>query len=101
MKYLVLSAKKYDFENKSGERVQGVKLSYVNKKSTVRKYEYGNPPLIVNCSNGLIDDKIISNLPAICELDFEQVVGKNNKPELVLVGSEFVANVDLNLYFES
>ena len=100
MKYLVLSAKKYDFENKEGKRISGVKLSYVSKIS-VREGEFGNPPLIVNCSNDVLDEKIVSNLPAVCDLEFEQVVGRNNKPELVLVGSELVAPVDLGILFDN
>lgn len=94
MKYLVLSAKKFDFESKQGERIQGVKIAYVGKKSTVRDNEFGNPPLIVNCSIDAIDKEVLNNLPSICDLEFEQVTGKNNKPELVLTNVNLIESVD-------
>lgn len=98
MKYFVLSAKTYDFENNQGERIKGSKVSYINKKATERDNEFGNPPLIVNTASD-IDKDLLSQLPAICELNFEQVTGKNNKPELVLTDLELVTEIDLELIF--
>lgn len=93
MKYLVLSAKKYDFESK-GERIQGVKIAYIGKKTMSRDNEYGNPPLIVNCSLDAIDNSVLDNLPSMCDLQFEQVTGKNNKPELILTNVELLESIE-------
>lgn len=98
MKCLVLSAKSYDFENNEGQRIQGTKISYINKKSTERENEFGNPPLIVNTTTP-VDKNILNLLPAVCDLNFEQVTGKNNKPELVLTDLELVAATELDLLF--
>lgn len=98
-KCLVLSIKPYDFENNKGERVQGAKVAYINKRATSRENEKGNPPLIVAISNTEML-KEISEVPAIYDLDFEQVTGKANKPELVLSGIEYIHPVDLSSLFE-
>ncbi|MNM75146.1 hypothetical protein D3C81_869220 [compost metagenome] len=99
MKYIVLSAKPYDFENNKGERINGVKISYVNRKPSSRDGEYGNPPMITTCSNDSIKGKRLEECPAIFDLDFEQVTGKNNRPELLLTDIEYIAPVDLSLFF--
>ena len=53
-KHLILSKKTYDFTNNDGERVQGLKLSYLNDKPSVRDNEEGFTPMIIN-----INDKSI------------------------------------------
>lgn len=99
MKYIVLSSKPYDFTNDKGERVNGVKIAYINKKPTSREGEYGHPPMITSCSVELVKGKQLDQCPAIYEMDFEQVTGKNNKPELMLCDLEFVSPVDFSLFF--
>lgn len=99
-KQLVLSIKPYEFENKSGSVVSGAKVSYINKRPSSRDGETGNPPLIVNIS----DKNLISNfkeVPGIYDMDFEQVTGKNNKPELIISDLEFIAPVNLSVFFDN
>ncbi|WP_335918022.1 hypothetical protein [Shewanella chilikensis] len=97
-KHLVLSVKPYDFQNNQGERVTGAKVTYINKKPSSREGEYGYPPLIVSVSNM----NLVSNLkevPAVYEMDFEQVTGKNNKPEIILTDVELISPVDMAQIF--
>lgn len=98
-KYIVLSAKPYDFENNKGERIKGVKIAYINKKPSAREGEYGNPPMITTCSLDSTKGKRLEECPAVFEMDFEQITGKNNKPELMLTDLDYVAPVDLSIYF--
>jgi hypothetical protein len=99
-KYLVLSLKPYDFVNDDGERIQGAKVSYLNKKPSVRENETGFPPLIVSITNpNLLQD--LKSAPAIYDMDFEQVTGRNNKPELMLSSLEYIAPVDFSLFFDN
>lgn len=100
-KYIVLSAKPYDFENAKGEKISGVKIAYINKKPSSREGEYGNPPLLTTCSLDVIKGKRLEETPAVFDMDFEQVTGKNNKPELFLTELDYVAPVDLGLFFEN
>lgn len=97
-KYLVLSAKPYDFENDKGDRIQGVKLSYVSKRPSSREGEKGHPPMIASVTNMDLANKI-DIVPAIYDLEFEQVPGKNNKPELLLVDVSFLDSIDLGILF--
>ena len=99
-KYIVLSAKPYDFENSKGEKISGVRIAYVNRKSSTREGEYGNPPLITTCSLDAIKGKRLEEAPAVFDLEFEQVTGKNNKPELLLTELDYIAPVDFNIFFE-
>lgn len=101
MKYLVLSAKPYDFTNtKTGSQIKGISISYLNKKPSSRNGEYGYPPLIIN-SQSLdgFSEQDFENVPAIFDMEFEQVTGKDHKPSLVLTGMEFVSTVDFSLFF--
>lgn len=100
-KYLVLSAKPYDFEDSNGRKVSGVRISYVNKKPSSRDGEYGNPPLITKCSLDAIIGVNLEQCPAVFDMEFEQVVGKNNKPELLLTDLEYIAPVDLSVFFKN
>lgn len=97
-KHLVLSVKSYDFENKNGERITGAKVSYVNKKASTRDQEYGHPPMIVSVSNVELVQQF-REIPGIYEMDFEQVTGKNNKPEIILSDVELVEPMALSSFF--
>jgi hypothetical protein len=98
-KYIVLSANPYDFENTKGDKISGVRIAYINRKSSSREGEFGNPPLITTCSLDIIKGKRLEECPAIFDMEFEQVTGKNNKPELFLTELEYIAPVDFNLFF--
>jgi len=98
-KYIVLSAKPYSFDDIKGKNISGVKIAYVNRKASSREGEFGNPPLITKCSLDLIKGKRLEESPAIFDLEFEQVTGKDNKPELLLTELEYIAPVDLNVFF--
>lgn len=100
-KYIVLSAKPYNFESSDGNKISGVKIAYLNRKPSPRDGEYGNPPLITKCSLDAVKDVNIKDCPAVFDLDFEQVTGKNNKPELLLTSLDYVAHVDFDLFFEN
>lgn len=95
MKCLVLSAKPYSFESKDGRKIEGCKVSYINKKPK----EHGHDPLIVNINNSDSIELIKGNVPGLFDLEFEQVVGKNNKPEIVLSDLEPISPIDLTSLF--
>lgn len=99
-KYLLLSSKPYDFENSKGEKIQGVKIAYINKKASARENEFGFPPLLTTCSFDMVKGKRLEEAPAIFDMEFEQVTGKNNRPELHLIDLEYVAPVDFSLFFD-
>jgi len=99
-KYLILSANNFDFENNKGERVKGTKIAYINKKPSKKEGVKGYPPLIVNISDKDIIDKLVE-VPGVYEIDFEQVTGKNNKPELMITDLEFISMLEMGLLFQA
>jgi hypothetical protein len=100
MKYLVLAAKPYEFSSKDGNLIKGVSVSYIQKKPSSRANEFGHPPFIIN-SQSLdgFSKEDFKQIPAIFDMEFEQVTGKDHKPALVLTGMEFVAPIDLASFF--
>ena len=97
-KHLILSKKAYDFTNNDGERVQGLKLSYLNDKPSVRDNEEGFTPMIININDKSIV-KSLKEIPGIYEMTFDQVTGKNNKPEIILSEVSFLSSTDLSVLF--
>lgn|SRR3712207_4544978 len=97
-KHLVLSAKVYDFKNKEGQRVCGAKIAYLNKRPN--RDAKGFTPFIVNITEKDLFDKFIE-IPGIYDMDFEQVTGKNNKPELILSDVDFIAPIDISEIIKS
>ena len=96
-KHLVLSVKSYSFTNKDGQRITGAKVAYVNKKASVRQNELGHPPMIVNVSDDV--EVLFSDVPGIYDMTFEQVTGKDNKPEIVLTDVCIVKPIDFDEIF--
>ena len=97
-KKLILSKKTYDFVNTEGERIQGLKLAYLNESPSKRENEEGFTPMILNISNKELL-KSLEEIPGIYEMDFDQVTGKNNKPELLLSEIKFLAPAEITLLF--
>lgn len=99
MKYLVLSAKPYEFNSKDGNLVKGMSVSYIQKKPSSRENEFGHPPFIINSQLEDFKQDDLKQIPGIFDMDFEQVVGKDHKPVLMLTGMEFVAPIDFSTFF--
>lgn len=99
MKYLVLSAKPYEFNSKDGNLVKGMSVSYIQKKPSSRENEFGHPPFIINSQIEDFNKDYLKNIPGIFDMDFEQVVGKDHKPALMLTDMEFVAPIDFTTFF--
>ena len=99
MKRLVLSANTYNFENKQGEKVQGTKIAYTSLKSMNQNNHHGNPPLIVNLQGHILEDNILGKFPAICDLEFEEVPGKDNKPVQILTDLDILSEIDFETLF--
>lgn len=96
-KHLILSVKPYDFLNKDGERISGAKVAYINKKPSSRETEIGHPPMIVSINSEMAAK--LTEVPGIYDMEFEQVTGKNNKPEIVLSDLELLQSVELEFLF--
>lgn len=98
MECLVLSANTYDFENQQGQRVSGTKISYIDKSLMNKENQFGIPPLMMS-TDRILNKELLNQLPALCNLDFNKVLGKNNKPEDVLTDIQIVTTVDIKEMF--
>lgn len=100
MKCLVLSVKPYEFSSKENNVIKGISVSYINKKSSSRENEFGNPPLIINSqSTENFDFDDFKHVPGVFDMDFEQVTGKDHKPALILTGMELINDVNIDALF--
>lgn len=90
-RYIVLSARPYDFTNDRQERVQGLKLSYLN--TDVRKDDVlGFEPMIASVPSGFEEN--LTEVPGRYNMEFEVVPGQKNRPVLQLCSLDFVEPVN-------
>lgn len=98
-KVLVLGhSKPYDFKNDNGASIEGVKISYITARPTIKPGEVGYTPIQVSINPSML--KEFKEIPGIYDVEFEQVSGRNNRPELAIVAFEFVKPADLTALFK-
>lgn len=90
--YVVLSARPFDFDNDRRERIQGVKLSYINPSVKQEGVE-GFEPMLVTVPMEFMQS--ITEVPGRYDMAFEMVTGPKNKPALKLSDMRFVEPVIL------
>jgi len=90
--YLVLHAKTYDFQSDRGERLSGVKVSYVDQAED-SPTQKGFPVMTITGDISIMNQ--ISNLPGLYNLDFRQKPNSKGQPTLVLQGAAFSNSVDI------
>lgn len=98
MECLVLSANTYDFENQQGQRVLGTKISYIDKSLMNKENQFGIFPLVISTER-LISKELLKQLPAVCNLRFNKVLGKNNKSEETLSEINIVKPLEIEEIF--
>jgi len=89
-KYIVLSAKPYDFVNDRQERVQGLKLSYINPKAK-QENVMGFEPILASVPVEF--EKSLVEVPGAYNMEFEVVTGSKNRAQLQLTEIEFIEAV--------
>ena len=84
MRCLVLGARRYDFKDDDGGRVEGVTLHYLTLDSEQSSDQLGEVPL--SCSAPPTLWHQLQDLPATYEVDFRQRPGRGGKPTVQAVG---------------
>lgn len=98
-KVIVTGYRTFSFEDeKSGKKLEGVKVSFLGKHKASSTNEYGHLPLQSTVDLSLLDS--FKEVPGIYEAESEMVPGKGNKPTLAIIGFEFIKGVDLNALFK-
>lgn len=93
-KHIVTGIKPYDFVDQDGQRLQGVKVYYLDNDAEDTKGAKGFFPLNLSITGGDHGSKF-SAVPGVYDLDFKQVSDKYGKPVLRLRNVEFVKPITL------
>lgn len=95
-KKIILAKQEYDFESE-GKRIQGCKITYLGKKPSPLENVKGYTPIVANINEDM--SKLIDVVPAIYDIEFEQVAGRNNKAVTYVSDIEFVKETDIASLF--
>lgn len=98
-KVLITGIKTYSFTKENGEVLSGAKVSYLGSKPSNLDNENGFIPMQVNVSLDILNN--IGKVPGIYDLDFEMKSGKNNKPELMICGFDFIKDFDISSIYKA
>ncbi|AFS79927.1 hypothetical protein Curi_3p00030 (plasmid) [Gottschalkia acidurici 9a] len=95
-KKIVLAKQSYDFES-DGKRIKGCKITYLGKNPSPLENVQGYTPIIANIGEDVA--KCIDVVPALYDIEFEQVAGKNNKAVTFVSDIEFIKETDIPSLF--
>ena len=95
-KHLVTGVKPYDFVDDNGQRLQGVKLYYLDNHLENDSRAKGYFPLNLSLL-GNHADKFIS-VPGVYDLEFKMTPDKYGKPQIKLHDVSFVDSVELPVF---
>ena len=93
---LILGASRYDFTDRDGRRVAGVKVNYLvpPDEALSGPDRRGMEPIGLTAAPDVWES--LSELPAVYNADFKQRPGAGGKPTLTLVSATVCHAVDLN-----
>lgn len=96
-KKIILAKQVYDFKDSDGKRIKGCKITYLGKKSSPLENIEGYTPIVANINDDIAD--LIEVVPAVYDIEFEQVAGKNNKAVTFVSDINFNKEVDIPSLF--
>lgn len=95
-KKIILAKQEYDFESE-GKRIKGCKITYLGKKPSPLENIKGYTPIVANINDDIAS--CIEVVPAVYEIEFEQVAGRNNKAVTFVSDIEFIKECDIPSLF--
>ena len=98
MKALVVGVKSYSFQNEQGQKIEGAKVSYLTNLESTKNNEVGFLPMLVSIPLTMLGQ--VKNVPALYDIKFDMVPGRNSKPEFVVSGFDYLNEVDYLGLFE-
>mgnify|MGYP001039774177 CR=1 FL=1 len=97
-KVMVVGVKTYSFNNDANQKVEGARVSYLTSIPSNKSNELGFLPLQSIVSLDVVNS--LKEIPAIYDVNYDMVPGRNNKPEMIITGFEFLQSVDYLGLFE-
>ncbi len=95
MRCLVLGARRYDFKDDGGARVEGVTLHYLTADQDGGSDQKGTVPLQVSAPPSVFHQ--LQEVPGSYEIDFRQRPGRGGKPTLTAAGLTFQGPVSFGV----
>ena len=92
---LVIHVSRYSFSNDRGERVEGVKVTYLPEEADAEPDSRGYKPITVTSQDYTLFNSFPS-VPGLYDMRFRQRAGKDGKPTLELRSADLVAPVSLD-----
>ena len=89
---VLLSARRYDFQDEAGKRVEGVTISYLTGDTDNEPDRRGVAPLTISAPSDVFGT--LGPLPGLYDVEFKQRAGKNNRPTLMLTSAKFKVALD-------
>lgn len=89
---VLLSARRYDFNDDQGKRVEGVTIAYLTGDVDNENDRRGAAPLTISAPSEVFST--LGPLPGVYDVDFKQRAGKNNRPTLMITGVKFKTALD-------
>lgn len=93
MECLILSARRYDFKDDDGRRVEGVTLTYLAGEVDQEVDRRGQAPLSIPAPVDLWHQ--LQAVPGYYVIDFRHRPGKGGRPTLQAAALDFIEPVDL------
>lgn len=91
---LILAARRYDFADESGRRIEGVTLTYLTGDVDNASDRRGQVPLSIPAPVAVWHQ--LQAVPGVYGIDFRQRPGKGGRPTLQAIGLEFLAAASLD-----
>jgi len=91
---LLLSARRYQFEDDKGKSVEGCTLTYLTGDVDATGDRRGAAPLSINGPADLFGS--LSALPGVYDVDFKQRPGPKGRPTLQVVGLHYRSALSLD-----
>ena len=93
--FIILSGKKFDFSNESGQQIAGVSIWYLDPLQVNGSInEKGLQPMKVSVLKPELFQKL-TKVPGKYDLQFSQRPGSDGKPKLVLSNIEYLEEVKI------
>lgn len=92
-KVMVVGVKTYSFNDESkNKKIEGAKVSYLTPLASNKQNEIGYLPLQASIPLEMASQ--LQEVPALYDIKYDFVPGRNNKPEVIVTGFEFSKSVD-------
>ena len=93
---IVLTARRYDFKDDEGKRIEGVTLTYLTGDAESQPDYRGRAVMSVPAPMEMWHQ--LTAIPGVYGIDFRQRPGPKGRPVLTAVGADFIADADFDVF---